>query len=91
MRGAFADELPPERPRTPDASYGVPTTGGSMIGWSECIERIRTADGYWLATVRPDKSPHVVPVWGVVVDDDLQTLLTSDGPLSPGHWPVGES
>ena len=71
MSGAFAEELPGERPRTPDASYGVPTEGGSMIGWSECVDRLRVAEAYWLATTGPDGAPHVVPVWGVLVADDL--------------------
>jgi hypothetical protein len=42
-----------------------------MIGWSESVERLRSADAYWLATTGPDHAPHVVPVWGVLVDDDL--------------------
>jgi hypothetical protein len=69
--GAFGTELPGERPRTPDRGYGVPRKGGTMIAWSDCVERLRTAEAYWLATTRPDGSPHVVPVWGVVVDGDL--------------------
>lgn len=71
MPGAFRSELPGERPRTPDASYGVPTEGGVFVRWDDCVERIRTAEAYWLATTGPDGSPHVVPVWGVLVDDDL--------------------
>ena len=35
------------------------------------VERLRTAEAYWLATTGPDRAPHVVPVWGVLVDDDL--------------------
>jgi pyridoxamine 5'-phosphate oxidase-like protein len=63
--GAFARELPAERPRTPDVSYGVPADGGVFVGWGECVERLRTAEAYWLATTGPKGSPHVVPVWGV--------------------------
>jgi nitroimidazol reductase NimA-like FMN-containing flavoprotein (pyridoxamine 5'-phosphate oxidase superfamily) len=69
--GAFARELTAERPTTPDASYGVPAKGGTFVGWAECVERLRTAEAYWLATTGPKGSPHVVPVWGVMVDDDL--------------------
>jgi hypothetical protein len=71
MGGAFAKMLTAERPRTPDVGYGVPIDGGSMIGWAESVERLRTAEAYWLATTGPDRAPHVVPVWGVLVDDDL--------------------
>jgi hypothetical protein len=35
------------------------------------LERLRLATAYWLATTGPDGRPHVVPVWGVLVDDDL--------------------
>ena len=42
-----------------------------MIGWSESVDRLLHAEAYWLATGRPDGSPHVVPVWGVLVDGDL--------------------
>jgi hypothetical protein len=71
VAGAFAVELPPERPRTPDASYGVPVEGGELIDWRACIDRLRAAEAYWLATTRADGAPRVVPVWGVMVDDDL--------------------
>jgi hypothetical protein len=42
-----------------------------MVDWSASVERLRQAEAYWLATTRPDGSPHVVPVWGVLVDHDL--------------------
>jgi hypothetical protein len=71
MSGAFGQAPPAERPRTPDADYGVPAEGGSMIGWAASVERLRTAEAYWLATTGPDQAPHVVPVWGVVVGDEL--------------------
>ena len=71
MSGAFGHAQQAERPRTPDVDYGVPAEGGSMIGWAESVERLRTAEAYWLATTGPDRAPHVVPVWGVLVGDDL--------------------
>jgi hypothetical protein len=71
MTGAFSREVPSERPRTPDASYGVPTDGGEMVDWTASVERLRTAEAYWLATTGPDGAPHVVPIWGVLVDGDL--------------------
>jgi hypothetical protein len=71
MSGAFRREPPRDRPRTPDAGYGVPATGGTMVDWSASVERLRRAEAYWLATTSAGGSPHVVPVWGVVVDDDL--------------------
>jgi nitroimidazol reductase NimA-like FMN-containing flavoprotein (pyridoxamine 5'-phosphate oxidase superfamily) len=68
---AFRAAPPAERPTSPPASYGVPQPGGELIPWGHVIERLAAASGYWLGTVTPDGRPHVVPVWGVVVDDDL--------------------
>jgi hypothetical protein len=70
-RGALAIEPPRERPDSPPASYGVPRTGGVFVAYEGVIERLRDATGYWLATVTPGGRPHVVPIWGVLVDDDL--------------------
>ena len=70
-RGAFADEPARERPDSPPKSYGVPRKGGTFIEWPDVVERLRTASGYWLATVTPGGRPHVVPIWGVLVGDDL--------------------
>ena len=69
--GAFATAPPAERPTTPGPSYGVPRQGGTMIEWPSVVERLRAASAYWLATVTPSRAPHVVPVWGVFVRDDL--------------------
>lgn len=77
MDGAFRNELAAERPRTPDTGYGVPAEGGTMIAWSDCIDRLHSAEAYWLATVGPGDQPHVVPIWGVLVEDDLY-LETGD-------------
>ena len=41
------------------------------ITWSEVAERLRLSRSYWLATRAPDGSPHVTPVWAVVVEDVL--------------------
>jgi hypothetical protein len=71
LPGAFATQPAPERPTTPDRGYGVPAAGGEMIDWASCVDRLRTANAYWLATVSPNRRPRVVPVWGVMVDDAL--------------------
>jgi nitroimidazol reductase NimA-like FMN-containing flavoprotein (pyridoxamine 5'-phosphate oxidase superfamily) len=41
------------------------------VTWAEARRRLEEADTYWLATVRPDGRPHVVPVLAVWVDDAL--------------------
>src|SRR4051812_20432159 len=58
----------PDRPRMP--GYGIlPAEQGSgLLSWEEVERRLSAAHDYWVATVRPDGSPHVMPVWGVWLD-----------------------
>ena len=42
-----------------------------QITWSEVADRLRPSRSYWLATTALDGSPHVTPVWAVVVEDVL--------------------
>jgi len=75
--GRFAAEPARERPESPPESYGVPQEGGTFVDWAHVIERLTTAEGYWLGTVTPAGRPHVVPIWGCFVGDDLY-LETGD-------------
>jgi nitroimidazol reductase NimA-like FMN-containing flavoprotein (pyridoxamine 5'-phosphate oxidase superfamily) len=43
----------------------------NVTAWAEARRRLAEADTYWLATVRPDGSPHVMPVLAVWVDHVL--------------------
>jgi nitroimidazol reductase NimA-like FMN-containing flavoprotein (pyridoxamine 5'-phosphate oxidase superfamily) len=58
------------RPTFPDG-YGLPDTEAGMLEWEQVRERLVESKQYWLATVRPDGRPHVVPRWGVWLDDRL--------------------
>jgi len=77
MGGAFTVEPPRERPDSPPESYGVPPRGGTFVEWAHVVERLAAADGYWIGTVTPDHRPHVVPIWGCMVGEDLY-LETGD-------------
>lgn len=55
------------RPEMPEG-YGV-KEGGHYVDWVEVEARLVDAIHYWVATSRPDGRPHVVPRWGVWVDD----------------------
>jgi hypothetical protein len=44
------------------------TPGSTATSWDEGRERFGGAPVYWLATVRPDGRPHVMPVQGVWTD-----------------------
>jgi nitroimidazol reductase NimA-like FMN-containing flavoprotein (pyridoxamine 5'-phosphate oxidase superfamily) len=56
-----------ERPTLPDG-YGLPDTEEGLLEWSAVEGRLAASKHYWLATVRPDARPHVVPRWGVWLD-----------------------
>lgn len=47
--------------------YGVlgPDEGSGLLAWSWAAERLTDSHDYFLATVRPDGRPHMMPVWGV--------------------------
>jgi len=54
-----------DRPHMP--GYGIlgREEGRGLLPWSWATERLMASHGYWLATVRRDGSPHVMPVWGM--------------------------
>jgi nitroimidazol reductase NimA-like FMN-containing flavoprotein (pyridoxamine 5'-phosphate oxidase superfamily) len=56
-----------DRPVFPEG-YGLPETTEGLLDWAAVEARLVSANTYWLATVRPDGRPHVVPRWGVWVD-----------------------
>ena len=57
------------RPNMP--GYGIldADKGKGLFPWSWAIERLSEAHTYWVATTRQTGAPHVMPVWGVVLDD----------------------
>lgn len=72
--------LRPERSRPViDASYGVATDAESMLPWSWAVERLSRATMYWIATARPNALPHLKPIWGVWVQEQL---YLETGPVS---------
>ena len=68
-----------DRPKVPDG-YGVPDTDDVVLEWPAVELRLIESSHYWMATTRPDGSPHVVPRWGVWLsgrfwyDGSLDTL-----------------
>jgi hypothetical protein len=61
------DDVRSDRPVFPDG-YGIPTTIDGLLAWADVEARLVAATSYWLASVRPDGTPHVVPRWGVWLD-----------------------
>jgi PPOX class probable F420-dependent enzyme len=42
-----------------------------LLEWDEAVRRMVASRNFWLATVRPDGRPHVMPVWAVWRDGGL--------------------
>ena len=55
------------RPEMPEG-YGV-VESGPLLDWKTVETRLVESLHYWLSTTRPDGRPHVVPRWGVWVDE----------------------
>jgi hypothetical protein len=55
------------RPVVPDG-YGVQDEG-PYLEWVDVEDWLVESTEYWLATTRPDGRPHVVPRWGVWLDE----------------------
>lgn len=53
--------------------YGLrpASEGTGLLPWAWAQERLLTSPEYWLATVRSDGRPHVMPVWAVWMDQAL--------------------
>lgn len=55
------------------AGYGLlpESEGKGLLAWSWATERLERSRTYWIASTRPDGRPHVIPVWGVWMEDTL--------------------
>jgi O-acetyl-ADP-ribose deacetylase (regulator of RNase III) len=59
-----------DRPVMPEG-YGVPESDAGIRTWTSAESRLAASAHYWLSTTRRDGRPHVVPRWGVWVDNHL--------------------
>ena len=55
------------RPNIPE--YGIATGTKGLLPWTWATKQLGTSRQYWFVSVRPDRSPHVMPVWGVWFED----------------------
>ncbi|HEX9990601.1 MAG TPA: pyridoxamine 5'-phosphate oxidase family protein [Chloroflexia bacterium] len=60
-----------DKEKEPVAEQMVSADDAATTPWSEVYERLADETTHWLATVRPDGRPHVVPVGAVWLDDAL--------------------
>jgi general stress protein 26 len=61
-----------------DLAADFSSPGTTALPWMDAEEQLRKADVFWLATVRPEGRPHVVPVLAVWFDGSLY-FLTGHG------------
>jgi general stress protein 26 len=54
------------RPHMP--GYGMPTGTKGLLAWAWAEKRLRGSHNYYVMTVRPDATPHAMPVWGIWVE-----------------------
>ena len=54
------------RPKFPKGYVDKPA---SYLTWDWVIEQLSESQHYWLCSVRPNGHPHVVPRWGVFIDN----------------------
>jgi nitroimidazol reductase NimA-like FMN-containing flavoprotein (pyridoxamine 5'-phosphate oxidase superfamily) len=58
--------------REPVIEQSIATNGiKTVTPWTEASEQLEQASTYWLATVKPNGQPHVMPVLGVWLDSAL--------------------
>jgi nitroimidazol reductase NimA-like FMN-containing flavoprotein (pyridoxamine 5'-phosphate oxidase superfamily) len=54
-----------------DLATDFSSPGTTALPWTDADEQLQKADVFWLATVRPEGRPHVVPVIAVWLDGSL--------------------
>jgi hypothetical protein len=54
------------RPHMP--GYGLPKGSKGLLPWHWAEQRLKKSHNYWITTVKPDRSPHTMVVWGMWQD-----------------------
>jgi PPOX class probable F420-dependent enzyme len=57
------------RPHMPGYGISNANEGEGLLPWEWAAERLSVSHNYLVATTRPDGRPHVMPVWGLWLDD----------------------
>jgi hypothetical protein len=48
--------------------YGLPKGTKGLLPWSWAQQRLEKSHNYWITTVKADRSPHTMVVWGLWLD-----------------------
>jgi hypothetical protein len=57
--------LKPQPSRIAAPGYGFPKGTKGLLPWSWAEQRLKKSHNYWITTVKPDRSPHTMVVWGL--------------------------
>jgi uncharacterized pyridoxamine 5'-phosphate oxidase family protein len=49
--------------------YGISKSKKGILPWKWAQDRLNKSRQYWIATTRPDRSPHVMVIWGLWMPD----------------------
>ena len=57
------------RPTVPGYDFAAKTKG--LLPWKWAADRLKRSRQYWIATTRPDGSPHLMIIWGEWLGDSF--------------------
>jgi pyridoxine/pyridoxamine 5'-phosphate oxidase len=56
------------RPTVPGYEFSAKR---KLLSWTWAVERLKKSRQYWIATVRPDGTPHLMIIWGLWLDESF--------------------
>jgi len=63
--------MPTPKISRPKLPKGYADNPASFVDWEWVTEQMTESKNYWLSSVRPNGRPHVVPRWGVFIDNEF--------------------
>ena len=61
--------IPEATPARKIKGYKMPETKENLVSWDFVSEQMAQSRHYWISTVFPNNRPHVVPVWGIWLEN----------------------
>jgi len=61
----------PKATRPDMPGYGLAKNKKGLLRWKWAEDRLKKSRQYWIATTRPDGAPHVMPVWGLWLNNEF--------------------
>jgi hypothetical protein len=61
----------PEASRPTVPGYEFTATKTDLLPWKWGIKRLKKSRQYWIATTRPEGSPHLMIIWGLWLEDSF--------------------